>query len=79
MKEEKKNARLAALEEMSAEVSKSTKGRKTLIESGKEERVPFTTSISRLNRERLGIYSAKKGQRIADILDEVLNSFFADK
>ncbi len=79
MKEEKKNARLAVLEEMSAEVSKSTKGRKTLIESGKEERMPFTTSISRQNRERLGIYSAQKGQRIADILDRILNDFFADK
>lgn len=79
MKDEKKNARLAALEEMTAEVSNTTKGRKTLVESGKEERVPFTTSITRQNREKLGVYSAKKGQRIADILDDILNDFFADK
>lgn len=79
MKEEVKSARLAALEELTAEVSNTTKGRKTLVESGKEERVPFTTSITRQNREKLGVYSAKKGQRIADILDDILNGFFADK
>ncbi len=79
MNNEKKNARLAELEKMQNEVANSTKGRKSLVESGKEERVPFTTSVTRQNRERLAIYAAKKGIRIADVLDEILNTFFTDK
>lgn len=79
MDNKKKNARLEMLEEVQNEVANSTKGRKKLIESGKEERIPFTTSISKMNRERLGIYSAKKGIRIADVLDDILNTYFVDK
>ena len=42
----------------------------------KEARVPFTTSLVTKNKGKLEILSSVRGQRKADVLNEILNYYF---
>jgi hypothetical protein len=42
----------------------------------KETRVPFTTSLITKNKGKLEILSSVRGQRKADVLNEILDYYF---
>lgn len=42
----------------------------------KETRVPFTTSLVTKNKGKLEILSSVRGQRKADVLNEILDYYF---
>jgi len=53
---------------------KQVGGRKPL----KVKRVPLTTSLTEENKMFLGILAAKRGVRLADVLNEILEEYFND-
>ncbi|MCH2045303.1 MAG: hypothetical protein MK212_14400 [Saprospiraceae bacterium] len=42
----------------------------------KETRIPFTTALSKANKAKLEMLSSLRGQRKADILNEILSHYF---
>jgi hypothetical protein len=54
------------------EQGKKKRGRPKL----KEARVPFTTSLVAKNKGKLEVLSSVRGQRKADVLNEILDYYF---
>lgn len=42
----------------------------------KETRIPFTTALNKANKAKLEMLSSLRGQRKADILNEILSHYF---
>lgn len=53
-------------------VEKKNRGRKPLP----VKRVPLTTSLTESNKQKLRIFAARKGVRISDALNEILETYF---
>lgn len=55
-------------------LEKKGKGRKPLA----VKRVPLTTSLTEKNKQQLRIFAARKGVRISDALNEILEVYFSN-
>ncbi len=70
------NLRIHSTKKIMAEPENKTKNKKLGRPKLKEARVPFTTSLMTKNKGKLEVLSSVRGQRKADVLNEILTYYF---